>query len=136
VIELAKHAGAKRAIELVVSGAFHSPLMETATEEMIVALNKTEIKKASCPIVPNVTGKPIQDPDEIRQCLIAQLTHPVRWVDSIQQMIIQGITDFYEVGPGRVLTGLLKRINPSANCIPIGKGEDLDTIKRNENRRV
>jgi [acyl-carrier-protein] S-malonyltransferase len=127
-VELAKEAGAKRAIELVVSGAFHSPLMETATEEMTEALNQIEIKEPICPIIPNVTAKPTRDPNEIRKNLINQLTNPVLWVDSMETIIGKGITDFYEVGPGRVLSGLLKRIDRSVICKAVDKVEDLDSL--------
>ena len=127
-ISLAKETGAKRAVELVVSGAFHSPLMETVTEKMIKALQNTKINKPICPVVPNVSAKPTQNPEEIRVYLIKQLTSPVRWVESIESIVSQGITKFYEIGPGKVLTGLLKRIDRKTECISIEKCEDLDNF--------
>ncbi len=124
-MELAKEAGAKRVVELVVSGAFHSPLMASATEDLQKALKEADIRRPYCPIVPNVTARPTTDPGEIRDNLIRQLTSPVRWVESIQAMLVEGCTEFVEVGPGKVLTGLLRRINRSATCKPIGSVGDL-----------
>ena len=127
-IELAKKAGAKRAIELVVSGAFHSPLMASATEELTRAIRETNFRKPACPIVPNVTAQATTDPDEIRRNLVLQLTSPVRWVESMRSIIGQGHSLFLEVGPGKVLTGLLRRIDRTASCIPAGTVEDLKAV--------
>jgi [acyl-carrier-protein] S-malonyltransferase len=127
-MELAKEAGAKKTMELVVSGAFHSPLMESATTDMVDALNNTDIKQPNCPIVANVTGQPTTNPEEIRENLIKQLTNPVRWIESMQSIIDNKVTQFYEVGPGKVLSGLLKRIDRSVTCTPIGKTEDIEKI--------
>ncbi len=125
VIVLAKTAGAKRAMELVVSGAFHSPLMAQATKKMIIALNNAEFKKPLCPIVPNVSAKPTRQPEEIREYLAQQLTNPVLWVASIEAIITQGVTKFYEIGPGKVLSGLIRRINRDTESISIDKAGDL-----------
>lgn len=109
--ELAKQRGAKKVLPLVVSGAFHSPLMESAQQELKAALEEIDIQTAKFPIYANVTAKPVAKPDEIRELLYKQLTHPVRWVETIENMISDGATDFYEVGPGTVLAGLAKRIH-------------------------
>jgi [acyl-carrier-protein] S-malonyltransferase len=104
-------AGAKRAIMLPVGGAFHSPLMEPARMELEDAINKTQFNKPLCPVYQNVTAKAVTDPEEIKRNLIAQLTAPVRWTQTIQQMINDGATSFVEMGPGKVLTGLVRKIN-------------------------
>lgn len=127
-MELAKKAGAKKAVELVVSGAFHSPLMENATTQMVEALNNTDIKQPDCPIVANVTAQPTLEQEEIRVNLIKQLTNPVRWIESMETIICNKTTLFYEVGPGKVLSGLLKRIDRSASCIPVGTIENLEKV--------
>lgn len=125
VIVLAKTAGAKRAVELVVSGAFHSPLMAQATKKMVIALNNAEFKKPLCPIVPNVSAKPTRQPEEIREYLAKQLTNPVLWVASIEAIITRGVTKFYEIGPGKVLSGLIRRINRDTESISIDKAGDF-----------
>lgn len=104
-------AGAKRAIKLPVGGAFHSPFMEPAREELSVAINETHFKTPICPIFQNVNGKLNKNPEIIRENLIKQLTHPVKWTLSIQNMIAYGAKEFVEVGPGSVLQGLIKKIN-------------------------
>lgn len=108
-----KEAGAKRALMLPVGGAFHSPLMEPAREELATAIENTTFNNPICPIYQNVTTKAVSLPDEIQQNLIAQLTAPVKWTQSIQQMIKDGATEFIEVGPGNVLQGLVKKIDRS-----------------------
>ena len=128
-VDLARDSGAKRAIELKVGAAFHSPLMSATTQEMMSALQELEIKIPQCPLVPNVTAKPTNSPEEIKELLIKQLTLPVRWVESMQNMISASAEEFYEVGPGKVLTGLLRRIDRSFSCIPVGKVEDLESLK-------
>ena len=111
-VEKLKEAGAKRAIVLVVGGAFHSPFMAPAKEELEKAILETEFAVPVCPIYQNVTGKPSSDPEEIKANLIAQLTAPVRWTQSIEQMISDGVTEFIECGGnGKVLRGLNRRIN-------------------------
>jgi [acyl-carrier-protein] S-malonyltransferase len=109
--ETLKEKGAKRALILPVGGAFHSPLMEPAREKLAKAIMETEIKTPICPIYQNAVAKAVTDKDEIKQNLIAQLTAPVRWTQSIQQMIADGGDLFIEVGPGKVLTGLMRSIN-------------------------
>ncbi len=107
-----KEAGARRALRLPVGGAFHSPLMAPAAEALAEAINKTEFHKPFCPIYQNVTAKPSMNPEEIRENLLKQLTVPVRWTQSVQNMIADGATEFYEFGPGDVLKGLIRKINP------------------------
>ena len=107
-----KEAGARRALRLPVGGAFHSPLMAPAAEDLAQAINKTEFHKPFCPIYQNVTAKPSMNPEEIRENLLKQLTAPVRWTQSVKNMIVDGATEFYEFGPGDVLRGLIRKINP------------------------
>lgn len=107
-------AGAKRALVLPVGGAFHSPLMEPAREELAAAIEKTSFSKPICPIYQNVTASAVSDPDEIKKNLIIQLTAPVKWTQSVQQMVKDGATLFTEIGPGNVLQGLVKKIDPTA----------------------
>jgi [acyl-carrier-protein] S-malonyltransferase len=110
--EALKAAGARRALILPVSGAFHSPLMEPARSELAQAIDATPFSTPLCPIYQNTTAQAVNDPLEIQKNLIAQLTAPVKWTQSIQAMIQNGITEFIEVGPGKVLQGLVKKINP------------------------
>lgn len=109
--EALKAAGAKRVLPLQVGGAFHSPLMEPARAELAAAIEKTHLVAPVCPIYQNVDAKPYTDPDAIKANLIAQLTAPVRWTQSVQNMIAHGATTFIECGPGKVLQGLVKKIN-------------------------
>jgi len=111
--ERMKAAGAKRAIKLPVGGAFHSPLMEPARQELADAIMATKFHKPSCPVYQNVTARPVTDPDKIKQNLIEQLTGPVRWTQTIEAMIADGASSFTEVGPGKVLQGLIGKINKS-----------------------
>lgn len=124
-MELCKSNGAKLVKELVVSGAFHSPLMEPAKEKLQQALDETHFYNARFPVYANVTAKPVSDKDEIKKSLFEQLTSPVRWEETIQNMINDGIEEFYEVGPGKVLQGLVKRINPDVKVFGIDKYEDV-----------
>lgn len=110
-MELAKARGAKLVKELVVSGAFHSPLMQSAQEGLKKALVSTQIQDARIPVYANVTAKPVQKAEEIRTLLEEQLTSPVRWEESVTNMTAAGAASFVEVGPGKVLQGLVKRIN-------------------------
>lgn len=110
VMELAKAAGAKRAIPLNVSGAFHSPFMESAREELEAAIKATTFNSPRCPVYQNVDALPHTEPEEIRQNLIKQLTAPVRWTQTVLNMSKDGATQFDEYGPGNVLQGLIKRI--------------------------
>lgn len=104
-------AGAKRALKLNVGGAFHSPLMEPAREELAAAIEATAINQPICPVYQNVDAKPATDPAVIKKNLIAQLTAPVRWTQTVQNMIADGADHFIELGPGNVLQGLIKKIN-------------------------
>lgn len=110
---LAKEAGAKRALMLPVGGAFHSPLMEMAREELAAAIEATDFNTPIAPIYQNVTASAVRNPKDIRENLIQQLTAPVRWTQSVEQMVNDGATHFVEVGPGKVLQGLVKKIAPS-----------------------
>ena len=112
--EAMKEAGAKRALVLPVGGAFHSPLMEPAREQLAAAIENTLFNKPNCPIYQNVTASAIINQNEIKANLISQLTAPVRWTQSVQRMIADGATLFTEVGPGNVLQGLVKKINRDA----------------------
>ncbi|WP_349352694.1 MULTISPECIES: ACP S-malonyltransferase [unclassified Flagellimonas] len=112
--EKMKEAGARRALLLPVGGAFHSPLMEPAREELAAAIESTDFKSPSCPIYQNVTTTAVSDAEEIKKNLILQLTAPVKWTQSVQQMVNDGATSFVEVGPGKVLQGLVKKIHREA----------------------
>lgn len=113
-ITLLQEKGARRAIKLPVGGAFHSPLMEPAREELAAAIAEAPIAEPRYPIYQNVDAKPHTDPDQIRQNLIAQLTSPVRWTQTVQNLLSDGATEFIEVGPGKVLQGLVKKIDRTA----------------------
>jgi len=112
--EKLKEAGAKRALPLKVGGAFHSPLMEPARIELAEAISSTRFARGICPIYQNVTGQPVTDPEIIKSNLIKQLTSPVRWRQTIENMLADGAKLFIEVGPGTVLQGLVKKINKDA----------------------
>lgn len=119
--EKLKEAGARRALVLPVGGAFHSPLMEPAREELASAIEATEFNSPSCPIYQNVPTKSIDNPSEIKTNLISQLTAPVRWTQSVQNMIEDGATLFTEVGPGKVLQGLVRKIDSTPEIASIAK---------------
>lgn len=106
-----KEAGAKRALMLPVNGAFHSPLMQPAQEKLAAAIEKTKFRNPTIPVYQNITTTAVSDPEEIKQNLIKQLTGPVKWTQSVQNMIKDGATTFIEVGPGKTLQGLIKKIN-------------------------
>ncbi len=125
-MELCKSGGAKMVKELVVSGAFHSPLMSSAKEKLTGALNEAHLYDARFPVYANVTAKPVTSKDEIKKLLINQVLSPVRWEETINNMINDGYDEFYEVGPGKVLQGLLKRINPDIKCITIDKFSEVE----------
>lgn len=112
--EKMKEAGAKKALILSVSGAFHSVLMKPAEEELAAAIEQTALHKPLCPVYQNVTTTAVSDENAIKTNLIKQLTAPVKWTQSVQQMIADGATEFIEVGPGKVLQGLVKKINKEA----------------------
>jgi [acyl-carrier-protein] S-malonyltransferase len=124
-MQLAKAKGAKMVKELVVSGAFHSPLMQGAREGLAKALASTPVYDARIPVYTNVTAQPVIKASEIRQRLEEQLTAPVRWEESVTAMIRDGATTFVEIGPGKVLQGLVKRINSTVEVRGIETLEDL-----------
>lgn len=124
-MELAKEKGAKRVVPLVVSGAFHSPLMGYAKQGLAETLAQVRIESAKVPVYSNVTAGPVTQPEQIHNYLLEQLINPVRWTESIQHMIADGATAFYEVGPGTVLKGLLKRIDRDADCVSVNSVESL-----------
>ncbi len=113
-------AGARRALMLPVGGAFHSPLMEPAREELASAIANADIQAPRCPIYQNVSAEPTSDPDLIRQQLVAQLTAPVRWTQTMQTMIADGATEVTEVGPGKVLQGLFKKVDRAFPTVSAG----------------
>jgi [acyl-carrier-protein] S-malonyltransferase len=125
---IAKARGAKLVKELVVSGAFHSPLMESAGEGLKKALDQTEIRDASIPVYANVTAEPVTHAPEIRDLLYHQLTRPVRWEQTVLSMVRDGATTFTEVGPGRVLQGLIKRTVGSAETGGVDAWSDLRAL--------
>lgn len=112
--EKMKEAGARRALPLPVGGAFHSPLMEPARKELEAAIMNTKFRKPICPVYQNATALPATDVDVIKQNLVAQLTSPVKWTQSVQKMVADGATEFIESGPGKVLQGLVKKIHREA----------------------
>lgn len=117
--EKLKAAGAKRALPLPVGGAFHSPLMEPAREELAAAIESTTFSKPFCPVYQNVNAMPSTDVTEIKKNLIAQLTAPVRWTQSVQRMVQDGAKTFVECGPGKVLQGLVKKIAPESEAMSL-----------------
>jgi [acyl-carrier-protein] S-malonyltransferase len=124
-MELAKLRGAKMVKELVVSGAFHSPLMGSAKEGLRGALEKTAIQDARIPVYTNVTAEPVTRAAEIRELLYQQLSSPVRWEESVKNMIRDGASRFVEIGPGKVLQGLVKRIDPGVETAGVDKFNDI-----------
>lgn len=125
-MDLAKQNGAKLVKELVVSGAFHSPLMASAKTELKAKLDETPFFTGKIPVYANVTAKPVIDPVEIKKLLEDQLTMPVRWEETIINMIADGADEFVEVGPGKVLQGLIKRINPDVKISGIDKYSEIE----------
>lgn len=117
--EKMKEAGAKRALPLPVGGAFHSPLMEPARTELAEAIKNTNFNTPICPVYQNVNAKPATDVETIKKNLIDQLTAPVRWTQSVQNMVADGATQFVECGPGKVLQGLVRKIAPEAEAMSI-----------------
>lgn len=126
--ELAKTKGAKRAIKLEVAGAFHSSLMQSAADQFKRALSKIEIRQPAWPLISNVTGQPVQDPDQIRELLVKQIVSPVRWEQSMRYLIRAGATSFIEFPPARVLTGLLRRIDNSVKGVTIDEPQDFEKL--------
>ncbi len=129
-MEMAKERGARMVKELSVSGAFHSPLMESTRAELSKALEQIEIREAGIPVYVNISGLPITRPGEIREALTRQLTNPVRWEDSIRNMIADGITRFVEIGAGKVLQGLIRRVDAAVDVAGIERLEDLNIVQR------
>lgn len=129
-VELAKAAGARRAVLLNVSGAFHSPLMEVAESGLASQLADVRFSEPSFPIVSNVTAVPVTDAAVAPRLLIEQLTRPVRWTASMRTMLDAGVDRFHEVGPGNVLTGLLRRIEKSASCMALGTPNDVEVLSQ------
>lgn len=127
-MEIAKQRGAKLVKELVVSGAFHSPLMESARAELKQALDRTEIRDASIPVYANVTAEPVHRASEIRDLLFKQVTSPVQWEQTIRNMLRDGASTFHEVGPGKVLQGLVKRTEPAVSVSGFDKVTDIQSI--------
>lgn len=128
-MEEAKTMGARLVKELVVSGAFHSPLMQTAQGDLGASLKETTIRDADIPVYTNVTGNAVTTPDDIRSMLYDQLVTPVRWQLGMTNMAKDGFRDYLEVGPGSVLKGLFKRIDPSVIVQGIDKWSDIDRLK-------
>jgi [acyl-carrier-protein] S-malonyltransferase len=124
-MELARQRGARLTKELPVSGAFHSPLMASAREGLAQALERVSIRKARVPVYANVTAEPVQDSEQIRDLLVRQLTSPVRWQETVQNMRRDGATVFIEIGPGNVLQGLVRRIVPDAEVRGVEKLVDV-----------
>lgn len=125
-MKLSKEKGAKLVKQLVVSGAFHSPLMQSATDKLDEKLNSTPFIDSKIPVYANVTAKPVQNKDEIRKLLLDQLNAPVRWEETIVNMVNDGVDEFYELGPGKVLQGLVKRINPNVKIYGIDSYTDVE----------
>ena len=128
-VEIAKTRGAKRAVMLPVSAPFHCPLMQPAADVMAEALAAVAVKPPVVPVVANVLARPISDPAEIVRCLVEQVTGTVRWRESILFMAQSGVTIFYEIGAGKVLTGLIKRIADTATASSIGTPDDVARFK-------
>jgi [acyl-carrier-protein] S-malonyltransferase len=128
-VALAKEKGVKRAMMLPVSGPFHSALMQPTADVMAQALAKVTIKPPSVPLVANVAAKPVSEPSQIRQGLVDQVTGTVRWRESVALMAAAGVTTFYEVGAGKVLSGLIKRIAVGAGGLSVGTPEDVAAFK-------
>ena len=128
-MDLAKAAGAKRTLLLPVSAPFHCALMHPAAEAMAAALAEVEIRTPCVPLVANVLASPITDPADIRQRLVEQVTGTVRWRESVAYMAAQGVSSFYEIGAGKVLSGLVSRIAQSAAGIAVGTPADIAAFK-------
>lgn len=123
--EMLTARGAKRALKLTVGGAFHSPLMEPAREELAAAIESTNFSKPVCPVYQNVNAQATSDPEVIKQNLIAQLTAPVKWTQTVQNMIAAGATSFTEIGPGTVLQGLVKKVDRSITTAGVNSYQDV-----------
>ncbi|HTL48468.1 MAG TPA: ACP S-malonyltransferase [Verrucomicrobiae bacterium] len=126
---LAEQRGAKRALRLKVGGAFHSSLMADARERLTVALRSTPIRPPHCAFIPNAKAAKVSDPEEIRELLSRQLTSPVRWVETMLRAKESGLTHFLEIGPGKVLKGLVKKSHPEFQIFPCGTAADLEKLE-------
>jgi len=122
VIDAAALAGAMKTVSLAVAGAFHTPIMQPAVERLMGALKNVKFREPRLPVVSNVDARPHEDPEEIRQLLVQQLVNPVLWEDSMAYLLAQGLKRVYEVGPGRVLRGLMKRIDRKVDCQGVMEG--------------
>lgn len=129
-MEIAKERGAKLVKELVVSGAFHSPLMQSAKDGLKVALDEVKVQDAKIPVYANVTAKPVQKASEIRTLLFEQLTSPVCWHETVVNMAADGATSFIEIGPGKVLQGLVKRIVPDVTVSGVDTAASLSVLEK------
>ena len=124
-MEQAKEKGAKRALPLEVSGPFHSSLMKPAAEKLNDVLNEVSIVQSNIPVISNVSAEPISEPTEIKEKLIEQLYSPVLWEDSVKTLLALGVDTFVEVGPGKVLSGLIKKVDRSAKLYNVSDLESL-----------
>ena len=127
-MELAKAKGALRAIPLQVSGAFHTPLMQPAVDGMAKFMSSISFRKPAIPVIANTTAEPIDNAESVRAELLNQLCHPVQWQRSIEYMVNNGVSTFIEIGPGKVLTGLIKRINKEVKTTNIGDLEAINNL--------
>ncbi len=127
--ELLREAGALKVIELPVSGAFHSPLMEPARERLAEAILATPFRRAAVPVYCNVSAEPLREPEHLRHALLAQLTSPVRWKETLQRLFADGFREFVELGPGKVLQGLVKRTLSAARTYGVDTAEDVRRIR-------
>lgn len=125
---IASSMGARRVIPLNVSAPFHCGLMKPAQDRMAAILSRVDVKPASTPVVANATARTVTDPGDIRDCLIRQVTSPVLWEQSVRQMVLDGVTIFIEVGPGKTLSGLVKKIFPDVRCYSYDGRESLETF--------
>ena len=128
-VDLAKAAGAKRALLLPVSAPFHCALMAPAAEEMAGALADVTMHAPSVPVVANVIAQAVSDPDQIRKLLVEQVTGQVRWLSSVEWMAAQGVTEIWEIGAGKALSGMIRRINKEITCVNIGTAADAAAMK-------
>jgi len=126
--ELCVQAGARRTVRLKVAGAFHTELMQPAADRFIQELDEVEFSLPRFPVLSNVTAEPMRDADEIRDLLVAQLTNPVRWTGCMRWFLGSGVSQFYEIGPGRVLQGLLRRTDRSAACLSVCEPQQVEAF--------
>jgi [acyl-carrier-protein] S-malonyltransferase len=129
-VEAAKAKGAKRAIPLTVAGAYHSPLMQSAQPRLAAELQSITLQPPRVPVIANVSAQPHGSPAEIARLLVDQVTHPVRWEESIRCLIAQGFTRFIELGPGTALTGFLKRIDKTATVLNVADVTSLEATAK------